>query len=112
MRTKSELITRALRRLRVVAMDEQASADQEAVVAETLQALEEELQRSFGIVIPLSSSDEIEDDVFLPLAYLLAAEIAPEFAVPSPERRSTALIRLRSVTNPNDKAAPTKAEYY
>lgn len=99
-----------MRRLRVLSMDEAATADQEAVASEALEALAEELQVSHGIVIP--SIETVDDMLFLPLAYLLAYEIAPDFSVAAPEPRSRALIRLRSVTNPTDLQSTVKAVYY
>jgi hypothetical protein len=93
-------------------MDEAPTADQGAVMLETLQALDEELQRNFGLVLPMAATGEIEDDVFLPLANLLASEAAADFGVPAPMSRATALIRLRAVTNPDDRTGPVKAEYY
>ena len=110
MKTRLEVITRALRRIRIVAMDEAATTDQENVAGDALDALVLELDRSHDLHI--GNSTQFEDDIFLPLAYLLAAEIAPDFSVQSPEPRSRALMRLRSVLDPNDYIAPAKAVYY
>jgi hypothetical protein len=99
-KTRAELITRALRRLRIVAFDEAATAEQEAVCSEALDALQEELLWSHGINI--GDVDLTEDEHFLPLAYLLAVEVAPEFSTAAPETRAKAIVRLGSVINPDD----------
>ncbi len=81
-------------------MDETATAEQEQTASDTLDALYEELPGAYGVF--LNGVDEVDDSIFLPLSYLLAAEVAPEFSVTSPETTARALVRLRATTNPND----------
>ncbi len=109
MKTRQDVISRALRRIRVLAMDEAATAEQEDVAGEALTSLGVELELTHGIIMP--DLDNVPEDTFLPLAYVLAAEIAPDFARPAPEAKGTAITRLRSVTNPDDREM-TDAEFY
>lgn len=112
MKIRDELITRALRRIRVVAMDEAATAEQAMIASDALDALASELQVTFGIRALIDASEAVDDELFLPLAFLLAAEIAPDFGVPRVEPLSRALIRLRALTNPDDRQGPVVAEYF
>ena len=93
-KTKREIATRALRRIGVVAHDEAATADQYAVAEDALVSLYAELNASNGFSMTFGP-DAVPDDYFLPMAYLLAVEIAPDFTRPAPDRRNTALLRLR-----------------
>lgn len=101
MATRAEVITRALRRLRVVAMDEAATTDQETETGEVLDALAEELRESWGIYLP--DLTDVDSTAYLPLADALAAHMAGDFGVAPPVPFSRAVVRLRAVTNPDDR---------
>ena len=78
MATRADVITRALRRLRVVAANRTPTADMSQEAGTVLDSLYAEIGESAAIPWALSA---VPDEAFNPLADLLAAEIAP----PSPE---------------------------
>lgn len=99
MANKAEIITRALRRLRVVSHNRAATADQMSEVGTVLDSLYEEFTQDNATPWQLT---DVPDECVNALADLLAAEIAPEFSKPSPVSRSRALTRLTDIINPDD----------
>lgn len=101
-KTRADVVLMALRHLGVVASDTAASADDAAFTGDTLDALFAEIQNTQGITITWTL-DATPDTAFLPLSYLLAAEVAPHFMVPAPTRRAAAMGRLRAALISDDR---------
>lgn len=99
-KTKLEVVTMALRRIRVLAGGEDANGDDFGDVGDTLDALFEELKDVHGMAFTWDLG-AVPDNAFLPLSYLLAVEVAPMFNRPT-ETRNTAMMRLNAVAFPND----------
>ncbi len=99
-KTSLEVISRAHRRIRILAHDEPLTAEQKVLGDELLQTLYAELQTvaTFPWTI-----DAVDDDCYLPLSFLLAVELAPEYNRPTPETRSRAWLRLMAVLRPDDR---------
>lgn len=100
-KTKTEVIARAHRVLGVLAADENPSADMVAFAGDTLDGIYGELQYVQGVPVNFDLTD-IPDEIFLPLADYLAAELAPHYAVNGPVR-SRAIGRLRAYFMPDDR---------
>lgn len=100
-RTREEVAERALRLIGVVASDEPPSADQMAgalaVLDSTWAETRAEAQATWDIVTGVPPA------AFVPLASLLAAELAPEYAVAAPMTRARARLRLLAVIRPDDR---------
>lgn len=99
--TKEEVALRALRMIGVVASDEPATADQMQGALNVLDSIwsevRSEAQATWDVVtgtIP---------EAFIPLASLLAAEMAAEYQVPAPMTRTRAKLRLLAVIRPDDR---------
>lgn len=100
--TELDVITHALRLLGVVAADEPPSADQAAFCRSTLNAIVVEFQEFHPLPWALNG---IPERSFLPLALLLAADVAPSYLVAAPISRGMAKLRLSATVNPDDRVA-------
>ena len=99
-KTYNEVIERAHRRIRVLASDEPLSAEMRATGIELLEALSDEVALHTSVYW---YDDYVPKEVFLPLSYLLAVELAPEYNRAAPESRPRALMRLMEVTRRDDR---------
>lgn len=99
-KTRNEMIDRALRELSVLSAEDQPTADDEAYVGGTYDALIAELAFSHGVTI--SDSDAVPDKLFIPLGAVLASDVAPHYMAPTP-RRSVAIGRLREAYYTDDR---------
>lgn len=107
MKTRLDVINRAFRRLGVKAEDENLTADQIANGGEVLDMLFAEANKraldthgqSFGWNLSY-----LPDEAFLPLANLLAAELAADYSAQPPITRERAMLQLFSVEFPDDRA--------
>lgn len=109
MRTRLDIVTRALRRIGVAAHDETPTADQIDNAGAVYDSLLIEIDAETGTAI---DGDAVDEAVFVPLANLLAVEIAPDFGVPMPTTRGAALIRLLGVLRPDDRTDIAEPEYF
>lgn len=100
MKTRREVIDQAMRKLGVLAEDEVLTAAQIAEADEVLQGLYGELEAE---VAPSWTIDDVPQAAFLPLANLLASELAASFRVAPPVTRANAWLRLLA----NLRAAPS-----
>ncbi len=89
MKTRSDIITRACRQVRIVAHDEVPDGDTTGNASTVLDGLMDEMGIDF-------STDEIEDDLFLAVAGLLASELAPQYGLPGPAR-SVQKLRVKAL---------------
>lgn len=109
MRTRLDVVTRALRRIGVAAHDEAPTADQIDNAGAVYDALLIEIGAETGTAI---YGDSVDEAVFVPLANLLAVEIAPDFGVAMPTTRGAALIRLLGVLRPDYRTYISEPEYF
>jgi len=100
MPTSSDVIAVALRRLKVLAADENTVASDEAYCDGILTALFDELPVSEGIVFPWDLAT-IPQGALIPLGNLLATEVAQTYNMAS-EPRHRAMGRLRGYMIAND----------
>lgn len=110
-----DVITSALRRLGIVAVDEPVQAHDEVYARGILEAIFEEAKTTQGLKLTFSL-DDIPHKFVEPLALLLAHELAPAYSRPPLVLRSTALVRLRALSWPlekreTDPAAPDDYEF-
>lgn len=99
--TRLDVIHRALRRLGIISKDESADASDAEDVGEVLDALFDELQNVHEMVftwdlttVPLAA--------FIPLANLLAVEIAVDYDIAPRETKLEAMARMRAYAFPSD----------
>ena len=108
-KTRIDVINRAMRRIGVKAEDETLTADQIASVGEVFDMLIAEL----GTEVLLSFSGEaVPDKVFIALANLLAVEIAPDYGVPPLTTRGTAYGRVLAILRPDDRSDIPAFSYF
>jgi hypothetical protein len=84
MKTRSEIITRACRQVRIVAVDRVPDGDTHANASDVLDGLVAEVGMDF-------TSEEVDDEMYLALAGFLAAELAPQYGLPGPSRNTQKL---------------------
>lgn len=110
MKTSRDVVEAALRRIGVVGMAEPLTADQEAQGREALEGLLAEIKTEVAFTW---TAETVPGAVFLPLAALLAVEVAPSYDVPRPGSYSRAWHRLMAVLRPDDRDdEPMQAEYF
>lgn len=101
MATKRDLIELAYRRCGVVAEDEPMTADQHATGEVILDSAFAALQAEAAVSWTLAT---IPDIAVLPLAMVLAYDLALHNSVAPREARGRAVIRYLSVVRPDDRA--------
>jgi hypothetical protein len=101
-KTKLDVVTRAHRRLGVLAQDETLTADQIATGGEVLEGLVAELEAVQGLSLSWDA-DSVPDGVFLPMAYLLAVDLSPEYEVPPRDARARLIAQIRAYELPDDR---------
>jgi len=100
-KTRLDVIQQAHRQIGVLSADEEATADQESFAGEVLDTLFAEVTAVHSLTITWTLS-AVPDSAFLPLARLLATEIASHYEVAT-EPRSRALMRYLAVVNPDNR---------
>lgn len=103
MPNKRDVITQALRRIGVLSADESPSASQWDHAEATLDAVFAEFSSVQGSIS--WALDATPNAALIPLADILAAEIAPHFDVAGPNR-SRAVLRLRAALMPDNRPDP------
>ena len=101
MATTLDVIAMAHRRLGVLSADDVPSADMDAFATDTLTALFDELATVHRVDVAWDL-DTVPQAAFLPLSYLLAAEIAQHYERPA-EPRLRALNRFLAYAFPDDR---------
>lgn len=91
-RTREETALRALRLIGVVASDEPGSADQMRGALDVLDSIWPEVLAEAQATWDIATG--VPQEAFVPLAHLLAAELAGEYSVASPMTRARAKLRL------------------
>lgn len=108
MRTREDVVTKALRLCGHTGVDETPDADAAADALDTLDGLTAQFQNhvpgdGFWVNIP--------EHVYLPLSHLLCAVVAPVYKFPSPISREMAMAQMMAVLRPDDRE-PEEAVYY
>lgn len=128
MRTKRQLVTAALRDLRLTALGETPAAEDFELGVEKYDTKLEEL-REKGLAwwpntagVAASDTLEIPDSVFLPLTRVMIGELAGPFGKDTPVEQDDAgrpmavdkkgLMDLRRHMSKRDSGEPTTAEYF
>lgn len=93
-----DVITRAFRRIGVLAVDESVQAADEAYAREVLEGVFDEAKTTQGLKLTFGL-DDIPARFVEGLALLLAADIAPTYSK-QPPPRSLGLVRLRAAAWP------------
>ncbi len=93
-KTSSEVIAEAHRRITVLSTDEDPSPDMISYAGGMLDAIVAEESVTW-------TTETVPDAVYRPLAWLLAADIAPHYEAPA-EPRGKALYRFHGAIYPND----------
>lgn len=104
MATEAQVIAQAHRRLGVLSAEEAPTDDMVAYGAETLALILAEL-RADGLPL-VSVGGVVADGLALPLAMLLATDLAPHYEVPPRDARSRCVARLRAILYPDDRPDP------
>ncbi|MDP5216699.1 hypothetical protein Q5Y75_05670 [Ruegeria sp. 2205SS24-7] len=107
-KTKLDIVTRALRKIQVVSVAEVPEAEDAADATTILEALFEDLKDTQELSLAWSL-DATPDAAFLPLADILASEIAPTYGKAGPSR-SGAIARLRAYHINDDREQPWTEE--
>ncbi len=101
-KTRLEVVTRAHRRLGGLSPDETLTADQIATGGEILVGLVDELQATQGLTLSWDA-DSVPDGLYLPMAYLLAVDLAPEYEVAPRDTRARLIAQVRAYELPDDR---------
>lgn len=101
-KTRLEVVTRAHRRLGVLAQDETLTADQIATGGEILVGIIDELESVQGLALSWGA-DSVPDGLYLPVAYLLAVDLAPEYEVAPRDTRARLIAQIRASELPDDR---------
>jgi hypothetical protein len=117
-RSNLDLFNRALSLIGAKAAGQPASAEDIEFAKQTMQSLAAELNAINAAYVHVNTRDiavaEIEDALFLPLAEILANEMAPDFGLPraSGADREVLINRLRKVIALDATYQHQEAEYF
>lgn len=100
-RTDKEVALRGLRLIGVVAADEPATADQMSAALLVLSSVWAEVQAEAPATWDIVTG--VPPEAFMPLAHLLAAELAGEYGVAAPMSGARAKLRLLAVIRLDDR---------
>lgn len=101
-KTSTDVISEALRRIRVLGVGDTAAGDDATTAKDALDALFAELNavpHSMGFTWTVET---VPDALYRPLAWLLAVDLADTYQEAA-EPRSRALLRLRAYAFPDDR---------
>lgn len=111
MKSRENLVNRALQKLRVLGAGQTASAEDYKVVDDVVEPVLSEL--STRSVYGYGNPDNIEDDAFEHLATCLAQASAPDFGLePDDGLRLMAETRLREISAQTLSYQPAQTEYF
>lgn len=92
----------AHRRLGVLSSDEPLTADQFAFGGDVLDGLIAEIEATQDMALTWDG-DSVPDTLYLPVAYLLAADLAAHYDVAPRDGRSRLIAQIRAVELPDDR---------
>lgn len=108
MKTRSDIITRACRQIGITAHDEVPDGDTYGNASVLLDGLFAEMGFDF-------TSEQVEEELFLSVAALLASELAPQYRLPGPSRETSKLRVKALLEEPISRVrddAVLRAQYY
>ena len=103
-KTSQDVCTRALREIGVCGVEDDPTAADKAIALEAMQGGLDELTDQHGITVTWTV-ETVPDALFLPFASFVAAEIAPIYRLPGPNR-AKAIGRMRASLLPDDRDDP------
>ena len=109
---KADVIRLAFQRLGIGVSGDAISGGEATIASELLDAIFADIQALATIAWTL---DTVPANCLIPLANILAADLAPSYAVTPPVTRQRAIAQLMSVLRPDDRtdSDPTQyADYY
>ena len=112
MKTRTDVMQYALRRLGVVAADDPLTSDQQENAGIALDAIFAELELE---AITGWTTDTVPDASLPGLGDMLAAEMSHSYGVQAPLSRGRAYLRLIATIRPDDRVVDTtdpQADYY
>lgn len=92
----------AHRRLGVLSADEGQTADMLAFGGDVLVGIVGELEAVQGLALTWDA-DSVPDGLYLPVAYLLAADLAAHYEVAPRDNRVTQIAKIRAYELPDDR---------
>ena len=108
--TRADVINQALRRLNLVAEDEQATGDTFAYASRTLDGIAGEIAGELGEALNVEA---VEAARFAPMANLLAVDVAPAYGLGAPDTRGRAWARLMATLRSDDREdIPDRVTFY
>ena len=108
--TRADVINQAFRRLGIGAEDEAVTGDAFAFASRALDGIAAEIENETGEAVEV---DTVAAQSFLPMANLLAVEIAPAYEVAPRDSRGRAWARLLATLRSDDREdVPTEAQYF
>lgn len=111
MKSREDLVMRALQELGVVGAGQQASAEDAAAVNGEIGPVLSDLAARG--VYNYGDPDQIEDAAFVHLAMILANSVGQQFGVPQDETvRIYRESRLRDLTHRNPPSQPIRVQYF
>ena len=110
-KSRQQLITRALQKLKVLASGQQPSAEDAKVIDDEIVPVLSDLSKRN--IYPFGDPDNIEDDAFVHLADILANSVAADFGQQqSEEIRLMAESRLRVLGAETLSGQPLQIDYF
>jgi hypothetical protein len=100
-KTSQDVCTHALRLIGVCGVGDDPSADDKAIALDAMQGGLDELADQHGITVAWTV-ETVPDELFLPFATFVAAEIAPVYRFQGPNR-AKAIGRMRASLLPDDR---------
>ena len=111
MKTREQLVTRALQKLKVLAAGQTPSAEDAKVVDDEIVPVLSDLSKRK--VYNFGNPDQIEDDAFVHLADILANSVAGDFGQEQSEPlRLLAEARLKDLVMVQEADDPIPAQYF
>ncbi len=111
MKSRQQLVIRALQKLKILAAGQTPSAEDAKIVDDEIVPVLSDL--SIRSVYPFGDPDQIEDEAFVHLADVLANSVAADFGrEQSEEVRLLAERRLRELGAQTLSGQPLQAEYF
>lgn len=102
MKTRKQIIERALRILGVLAYDDALTAEQEQEAGCVLDSVFAKMNADIPGV-SFAPVTDVPEEAFVPLANLLAAHMAPDYGVAAPVSRARAWLDVRAVYVKDDR---------
>jgi hypothetical protein len=101
-KTRDEVVTLAHRSLGVLAVDEVLTADQITFGGDVLVGLIDEIDATQGLSLSFDA-DSVPEAMYLPVAYLLAVELAPHYSIPPAYSRAAQIGKIRAYELSDDR---------